>query len=68
MGVKELVERLDTDPSIRAKIMYLPHKLKAEYGLSDAELAAITGGKFEDLDLSEDQRNILKRRLNYHGI
>lgn len=68
MGIKEMVQRLDSDSSIRAKLMYLPHKVKDEYGLTDVELAAISGGNFEQLDLTDDERAVLKRRLNYHGI
>jgi hypothetical protein len=68
MGIKEMVQRLDADSSIRAKIMYLPHTVKDEYGLTDAELAAISEGKFDQLDLTDDEQAVLKRRLNYHGI
>jgi hypothetical protein len=42
--------------------------VKDEYGLTDAELAAISEGKFDQLDLTNDEQAVLKRRLNYHGI
>lgn len=68
MSLAELMEDLDTDPELRSVLMYFPDRAASRYGLDEAETAAIKSGDVSGLELSDADKERLRRKLSYHGI
>jgi hypothetical protein len=68
MPLSDLIDDLDSDPQLRAVLMYFPERAAERYGLKDSELAAIKTGDLSALPLGGVERERLRRKLSYHGI
>jgi hypothetical protein len=67
MPFKELLVALETDPKLRAELMYFPDQVAERFDMTRADVDAVATGKLSSLQISPEDEQWLRRRFNYHG-